>query len=71
MKQKSVNLTKLTMVNNSNSPNNTSLLDNTPPGRESAEPMEIGYVTFFPSTVQEVQDKHLEEKSEQKLENGY
>ena len=33
--------------------------------------MEIGYVTFFPSTVQQVEDKNSEEKSGHKLENGY
>ena len=62
MKQKSVNLTKQTFKNDSNPVNNASLLENSPPGRESAEPMEIGYVTFFPSTVQQVEDKNSEEK---------
>jgi hypothetical protein len=70
MKQKSVNLTKH-MLYDINSHNNASLLENSPPGRESAEPMEIGYVTFFPLTVQNVDDKHTKEKSEHKLENGY
>jgi hypothetical protein len=51
MKQKSVNLANEELQNNNAKQNYLSLFDNTPPDKESAEPIEIGYVTFFPSTV--------------------
>jgi hypothetical protein len=50
MKQKSVNLAT-EMQNNNTEHNYLSLFDSTPPEKESAEPIEIGYVTFFPSTA--------------------
>ena len=61
MKQKSVNMAKEAYKNNNAQPNHPSLFDSTPPDKESAEPIEIGYVTFFPSTVPQVDDKQPEE----------